>query len=557
MHTGAKFMVRGASLPLVLSIGLAVAACGGGGSNVTQHPPPPSVQYTVGAIPMTPLMTPGTSFSTLFIAIPLVGSSWNGVIDVTMAGLPAGLTANPASFSVNTATQNGQVTVVFTASSSLATGVHPFTVTGTSGSMTYSIAMAIGVVAPPPQPDSLQAKVIYSFTGQQDGGDPSGELISDGAGNLYGATAEGGTYGAGTVFELSFAGGLWNETVLHSFGNGTDGSEPIGGLAFDAAGNLYGVTRNGGTNTYGTVFKLTPSGSEWQETVLHSFSSGTDGMNPGTGVVVDNAGNVYGTTEYGGSSSAAECSNAGCGTVFTVTALGGGSAYSVIHRFQGSPDGNDPGGGPGEGLIVDQQGNLYGTTSVGGDVNCPPLSPYSGGGGCGIIFKMAQSGGTWQESVVYTFQATYSGIHPSGLVLDSTGKLFATTFGGFSDPQCDSCGNFLELSPAGGDWALAELNYFWGGNLGYTPSGLVSDQKGNFYGIASGGPETCDTGLGCGTVFELSQSGQDWVETANYIFPGGNSGWWPSSITWSGGNLFGVTSQGGPSNYGVVFEITP
>jgi uncharacterized repeat protein (TIGR03803 family) len=241
----------------------------------------------------------------------LIGVTWNGVIDVTMSGLPSGLTPNPATFSVNTATQNGQVPVVFTAASSLPIGVYPFTVTGTSGTMTYTITMAVGVVEPPPQAASMQEKVIYNFTGLQDGGQPSGELIADSAGNLYGATAQGGAYGAGTVFELSFADGAWNETVLHSFGSATDGSEPIGGLVFDAAGNLYGVTRNGGTSGYGAVFKLTPGLSGWQETVLHSFAGGADGFNPATGLVIDKTGDLYGTTEYGGALGTVRCGTVG------------------------------------------------------------------------------------------------------------------------------------------------------------------------------------------------------------------------------------------------------
>jgi uncharacterized repeat protein (TIGR03803 family) len=563
LHRSARWIARGTSAALVPLLSLTFATCGGG--QTTQPPPPPGAQFIVEAVPLTPLMTPGSSFSTTIIAIPLIGGSWNGVIAVTMSGLPSGLTANPQSFSVDTTKGNGNVPVTFSAAVSLSTGVYPFTVTGTSGSISYSITMAVGVVEPPPQATPLPAKVLYSFSGQQDGGGPGGALVSDSAGNLYGTTDQGGAYGPGTVFELSFSNGAWQETVLHSFGNGTDGAGPLGSLVFDASGNLYGATRLGGTGACsegcGTVYELTPLGSGWQETVLHNFTGGADGFNPAAGVVLDNAGNLYGTTEYGGAVLGnAYCSTVGCGTVFTLKTSGNGWAYSVIHSFQGPPDGNDPGGGGGGGLIFDQQGNLYGTTYSGGNVNCPEGNPYSGGGGCGIVFEMTSSGSAWQETVLHSFQATYDGLRPSGLVLDSGGNLFGTTYGGFSDPLCnndDSCGNFFELTPTGNGWALNELYYFWGSNLGYQPSGLVRDQAGNFYGVASGGPPGCDFNLGCGTVFQLSKTGQGWVESANYEFPGGAAGWWPRSVTLSGGNLYGTTVQGGGSNYGVIFEISP
>jgi uncharacterized repeat protein (TIGR03803 family) len=498
-------------------------------------------------------MTPGSSFATSIIVLPLVGSPFQGTIAVAISGLPSGLTAGPSSFSASPATY-GSFPVTIAADASLPTGVYPFTVTATSGSMSYSMKMAAGVVQPPPQPTSLQSQVIYSFTGQLDGGGPSGALIADSAGNLYGTAGEGGVYGPGVVFELSFSSGAWRETVLHNFGNGTDGAGPIGDLIFDASGDLYGVTRSGGPAGLGTVYELTPTASGWQETVLHNFAGGSDGENSAMGVVFDKAGNLYGTTEYGGDVGGKYCPT-GCGTVFTLTHSGTAWNYSVIHNFEYYPDGDDPGGThlPGNGLVFDGQGNLYGTTYNGGSLTCPQPTPYSGGQGCGVVFKMTQSGGVWQYTVLHTFEANYDGLGPSGLLIDSSGNLYLTSYGGFSTQQCDTCGNFFELTPSG---TLTQLWYFWGDRLGFSPSGLARDQLGNLYGVSiNGGPNSCEPGVGCGTVFRLSQTGQNWEGNAFYDFPGGTAGWWPGSVTVVGNKLYGTTEQGGGSNYGTVFEI--
>ena len=164
-------------------------------------------------------------------------------------------------------------------------------------------------------------KLLHSFN-DTDGALPRAGLIFDAAGNLYGTTSEGGAYSWGTVFELTPAGGgNWTETVLHSFGNGTDGASPYAGLIFDAAGNLYGTAWQGGTYFYGTVFELTPTaGGGWTETVLHSFGNGADGYYPYSGLIFDAAGNLYGTTGGGGTYSC----NRGlyhCGTVFELTPI--------------------------------------------------------------------------------------------------------------------------------------------------------------------------------------------------------------------------------------------
>jgi uncharacterized repeat protein (TIGR03803 family) len=203
---------------------------------------------------------------------------------------------------------------------------------------------------------------LYSFAGTPDGEDPEAGLIRDRGGNLYGTTVYGGTAGGyGTVFKLNTAGSL---TLLHSFAGTPDGENPYAGLVVDAAGNGYGTTKYGGAaGGYGTVFEISRAGTF---SLLHSFAGNPDGVNPVAPVVVDPQGNVYGTTYYGGTM--------GYGTVYEIDTTG---QLTVLHSFTYSPDGGNPMGG----LIRDSAGNLYGTTSQGGDLSC-------GFSGCGTIFKL-------------------------------------------------------------------------------------------------------------------------------------------------------------------------
>jgi uncharacterized repeat protein (TIGR03803 family) len=209
-------------------------------------------------------------------------------------------------------------------------------------------------------------KTLHSFTGASDGGTPRGTLVFDQIGNLYGATKLGGANGVGVVYELTkSASGTWSETVLHNFGAVKDGQYPVGNLIFDSAGNLYGVTEGGGAygngmqNVGGTAYKLAPptkSGGGWTETVIHSFGNGTDGISPRANLVLDKVGNLYGTTMLGGASSG--------GTVFEISPqTKGGWKETVLYNFLSVAfDGYQPVSG----LIFDSSGNLYGTTSRGG-----------------------------------------------------------------------------------------------------------------------------------------------------------------------------------------------
>ena len=281
--------------------------------------------------------------------------------------------------------------------------------------------------------------VLYNFNGVSDGSFPNGALIFDTAGNLYGTTESGGAnQGGGVAFELSPpSGGIgsWTERVLYNF-NATDGTSGSKGLVFDSQGNLYGTTLQGGTGLHGTVFKLSPppGGSGlWTETVLYTFKGSTDGNFPNGGLIFDDAGNLYGTTQFGGKT----CGQATCGVVFELSPPTNGTGSwteRVLYSFTGGSDGYYPTAG----LIFDSGGNLYGTAFDGGN----PSVSCAAGTGCGVVFRLSpSSAGGWTETVLYTFAGGSDGGAPSGgLIFDSNGNLYGTTTVG---------GNHQGLSPLG------------------------------------------------------------------------------------------------------------
>jgi uncharacterized repeat protein (TIGR03803 family) len=251
--------------------------------------------------------------------------------------------------------------------------------------------------------------VVHNFKAG-DGQQPTGGLVLDSAGNLYGTTQQGGSFGEGVVFELSQSGGAWTETVLHSFNpSGLDGQVPSCTLIFDSAGNLYGTTGSGGSGGGGTVFELSPSsGGGWTERRLSNFKhAGTDPYYPAAGLVFDAAGNLYTTTAFGGVYSV--------GTVIELSPkAGGGWTTKVIHNFNGT-DGVEPF----DSLIVDSAGNLYGTTYFGG--------ANSGG----VAFELLpRAGGVWLERVLHSFACSGTsncGEPYAGLTFDASGNLYGTT----------------------------------------------------------------------------------------------------------------------------------
>jgi len=287
--------------------------------------------------------------------------------------------------------------------------------------------------------DRWKETALHQFDGPngKDGGAPQAGLISDAAGNLYGTTAGGGTHGGGTVFQLSpKAGGGWKETVLHNFSNfGRDGTFPWAGLVLDVHGNLYGTTAAGGAfPESGTVFELSPkAGGGWKETVLHNFNGtvgNTDGNTPMAGLILDAAGNLYGTTYFGGAH--------GLGRVFELSPKkGGGWKEKVLHDFNNN--GTD-GYGPQAGLIFDAAGNLYGTTFIGGSGSCTYY------GNCGTVFELTpQADGSWTERVLHSFNNDGTdGYWPyAALTIDAAGNLYGTTWAGGT---LDS-GTVFEVTP--------------------------------------------------------------------------------------------------------------
>jgi len=356
--------------------------------------------------------------------------------------------------------------------------------------------------------------VLYRFAGTPDGANPLA-VLAEAKSNLYGTTNVGGANGWGTVFKLTRTG---TETILHSFAyDGTDGVYPyFSGVVFDKSGNLFGATALGGTDNSGTVYEITPSGTE---TILHSFvSNGIDGLYPYGGVVLDRSGNIYGTTFQGGSYN--------CGTVYRVTPTGseavlysfaggtdgrwpfaddlflwenkvlygttldgGVSGYgtvfsltlsgkeTVLHSFA---NGSSDGAYPYAGVVLDKDGNIYGATSGGGPSNK------------GTVYKITPTG---SESVVYFFGAYESdGSGPSGeLIFDKSGNLYGTTIygGAYGD------GTVFEITSSGTETVLHSFDN--NGADGANPwAGLVLGQKNTLYGTTySGGTDNH------GTVFKV------------------------------------------------------
>lgn len=381
-----------------------------------------------------------------------------------------------------------------------------------------------------------QAKALHSFTGGNNGSNPNGGLIFDSAGNLYGTTFYGGTYGYGTVFELSPSkNGTWSTKILYSFiNNNQDGVNPQAALVFDASGNLYGTTLfggaygNNGKSAGGAVFELSPaSGGAWTEKVLHSFQeNGKDGYTPTTPVTLDSAGNLYGTTDSGGAS--------GAGIVFElVPSAGGAWTEKILHNFNGKD-----GAGSITPVIFDSAGDLYGTTgSNGGGKGCQTAL-------CGTVFELTpKAGGGWTEKVIYNFNYNSSdGQAPGSLLFDNLGNLYGTTYYGGTYGY----GAVFELSPkVGGGWTEKLLFSFDGSSTGSTPVGLTLDAAGNLYG------ETYTD------VFELTPSGATWTEKVLYTFAKNTKYGSSGVILDSAGNLYGETWAGGAYTYGTVFEVTP
>jgi len=309
--------------------------------------------------------------------------------------------------------------------------------------------------------------VLYSFAGGSDGANPVAGLTADSSGNLYGTTEVGGPSGVGTVFQLSKSG---KETVLYSFTGGSDGCYPTGGLLRDKAGNFYGTASEcGGTGKYGTVFKLSKNR---QFTVLHGFAGGSsDGRFPQfTTVLMDKAGNIYGVTEQGG--------RADSGVVYKLSKTG---KIKLFYSFGGGTDGCDVFGIP----VMDKQGNLYGTANACG--------PYH----FGIVWKVSQKG---KETVLHSFAGGSSdGSEPvAGVIMDAKGNLYGDTYQGGSY----NLGTVYRLDKKG---TLTLLHTFSGSDGSYLYAGLLRDAAGNLYSTTLYGGSGHGCNNSCGTVWQITK----------------------------------------------------
>jgi uncharacterized repeat protein (TIGR03803 family) len=322
---------------------------------------------------------------------------------------------------------------------------------------------------------SWTESVIYSFLASPNYAGQT--LVFDASGNLYGTLPQGGSNQCGAIYQLlPSSGGVWTENTIFSFTCSTSGSAPQT-LTFDpATGSLYGTATNGGANSSGTIFELTPVvGGGWSFNLIYSFlNNDNDGQVPSGVLTLDSSGNLYGTTVYGGSYNA--------GTVFKITNGADGWNESILYNFTGGFNG----GAPIAGVIFDRLGNLYGT------------SYYNGGDDVGNVFKLTPTKGEWIIHVIHTFTGGPDGGQPSefDLAIDGSGNLYGTTgLGGLYN-----YGVAYKLSPStGGKWKETVLHAFTNGIDGANPGcGFVFDSAGNLYGSTNNGGAD-----GYGVVFEV------------------------------------------------------
>lgn len=389
-----------------------------------------------------------------------------------------------------------------------------------------AIALLITVLGATLSAHAQTFQVLHSFGFGVDGSYPTGNLIEDSAGIFYGTTFHGGTFGMGTVFSMDSTG---KERVLYSFTGGSDGSYPWSGLVLDSAGNLYGTATYGAAFNAGTVFRLSKNG---KFTTLYTFTGGADGANPRAGLVRDAAGNLYGATPNGGDNSLACYGFTGCGVVFEVDPHGN---ETTLHTFTMGTDG----GFPYSTLTMDAAGNLYGTTE------------YGGASGSGIVFKIDPTG---NETILHSF-AWYNGVDGGipigGVVLDAGGNVYGTTSLGGSPTACRTfgCGIVFELSPSGNESILYDFND--PPDAGDCWGTLVRDAEGNLYGTSyAAGKYTY------GALFKVDASGK---EKVMHNFTGGSDGAYVTAPLFrdGSGNLYGTASLGGQAEGGTLFVMKP
>jgi len=376
-------------------------------------------------------------------------------------------------------------------------------------------------------------RVLHSFTGKGEGGALAAPTLG-GPAHLYGT--------AGSVFEMTKGRRGWSEKTIFTF-NVRDGNLPAAPLIIDQSGNLYGTTVGGGSQDQGVVFELTPNTDGWAESVLYNFCSQgggycTDGQHPFAGVVMDTADNLYGATRDAGPYNG--------GVVYELTPNSGSWTYSLIYGFCSKPNCED-GGGPYVTPVLDKSGNLYGMAIAGGP-------PQRCSRGCYIVYEVSPSaGGGWNERVLHRFTGA-NGPTLDGVGFDGAGNLYGTTTYGGKNGH----GRVFKLSPsAKGSWKATVLYTFPHAKDGGWPQGtLAIDKHGTLYGIAGGGGGCGGT---CGLIYKLApQAHGKWKYSVVYKF-NGSDGQWPQGglvLDKEQKHLYGATEYGGAYGYGVVFEIT-
>jgi uncharacterized repeat protein (TIGR03803 family) len=381
--------------------------------------------------------------------------------------------------------------------------------------LAFVLGLAVGAT---PMAQAQTFRIAHSFAGS-DGANPLSSLTVAGS-SLYGTTSAGGTSGNGVVFEINSSGAF---AVLYSFKGGTsDGANPRGSLVIDKAGNLYGTTTAGGAYGAGTVFAVTTKGTE---KVLHSFKGAPGAATPEAGLVW-HAGRLYGTTTAGGAN--------GNGTVFEVSPApkkGAPWTSEVIYSFRTGTDGATPVAG-----VTFAAGKLYGTTSAGGT------------SGYGTIFELTPSASGWTENILYSFQnGDDGGVPYAGLIGDKVGNFY----GGATSGGTGGGGTIFELSPGSSGWTFTVLYNIPGWSISGPFGNLFMDANGNLWGTTH-----CDGSPGFGTVYELTPASPYWTYTSLYVFTGSTDGNFVySSPVFQDGSLWGTAQDGGADSEGIVFKI--
>ena len=418
-----------------------------------------------------------------------------------------------------------------------------------------ALAALVALLSGPPSTQAQTFKVLHEFTGGADGAEPGG-LTLGGAGELYGVAGSGGKSskdcdgGCGTIYQLTHVGSSWRFTLLHTFRDEPDGAVPQAPMVFGPDQVLYGTTAGGGMygchySGCGTVFKLQPPPAPcatlscpWKERVIYRFPGGSTGSWPpfDAPLVFDKAKNIYGTTEFGGYMGGVCGENYGCGVVFELSPSDAGWTENVLYSFGD----NVTGAWPTAGVIFDEQGNLFGTTTA------------------STVFELAQSGAGWEYNILAETLDTIT----AGLIFDKAGNLYGAT----SDGGPSGGGSAFKMKSEEGSWEIQMIYGFAQSGEPYYPgpgATLVMDRAGNLYGTTS-----ADGVYGLGTVFKLSPTGHgpwSYKYTDLHDFTGVNDGQSPTTslVIDNDGNLYGTTFRGGKDSNcqkggcGVVFEITP